>query len=125
MQVELPGRVSQDELSAYFRAADVFIFPSQWEGYGIAIEEAMCFGLPVVAYNAGSVAELVEDGTTGWLVAPDDLAALTEAVRECVQDIAERERRGKAGLEKARLLTEGQDLGKILEEAIAAASCAN
>ncbi|MGI8438578.1 MAG: glycosyltransferase family 4 protein [Chthoniobacterales bacterium] len=121
LALEMPGKVSHEALAEYFRQADAFLFPSHWEGYGIAIEEAMCFGLPVIAYHAGSVPELVDDGVTGWLAPVGDINALAQAISECVENPVERRRRGRNGLEKARRLTAAKNLGEILEHAIAAA----
>ncbi len=121
LRLQFTGAVSQEVLIDNFRKADAFLFPSHWEGYGIAIEEAMCFGLPVIAYETGAVPELVENGVTGWLAPVGDTETLGRAVRECIEDPAERHRRGKRGLEKAKWTTREQNLDKILHEAIAGA----
>ena len=122
LNFELAGAVSHEVLIETFAKADGFLFPSRWEGYGIAIEEAMCFALPVIAYSAGSIPELVSDGITGWLVPPGDIAALARAITACVDDPEERQRRGLNGLERARELTATKDLGHLLDGAIAAAA---
>lgn len=121
LRLQFTGAVPQEALVENFKKADVFLFPSYWEGYGIAIEEAMCFALPVIAYEAGAVPELVENGVTGWLAPVGDINALSRAVRECIEDPTERRRRGERGLETAKWTTREQDLGKILREAISGA----
>jgi glycosyltransferase involved in cell wall biosynthesis len=71
----------QDEVRWVLWAADVFIHPSRKEGLSCAILEAMAAGLPVIAASVGGVPEVVRHGMTGWLVPPDDPAALAEALR--------------------------------------------
>jgi glycosyltransferase involved in cell wall biosynthesis len=62
----------------------------------------MACGLPCVAVNAHGPATIVDDGSTGWLVPPDDQEALEEALVEVVNDPEERRRRGGAAYEVAR-----------------------
>lgn len=119
LRLSLLGPISQESLIGQFRAADAFLFPSHWEGYGIAIEEAMCFGLPVIAYRAGAVPELVEDGSTGWLVAAGDIDGLAKAIAQCVDDPVERNRRGEMGRRRAAQIVQEHDLTGILGKAIA------
>jgi glycosyltransferase involved in cell wall biosynthesis len=77
-RVFLLGRVP--DVAAWLRRADVFVHPARWEGFGLAVLEAMLAGLPVVATNVSSLPELVVDGETGLLVPADDAAALAAAV---------------------------------------------
>ena len=62
------------------KAFDAFAFPSLWEGFGIALTEAMAAGLPVVASGTGGIMEIVEDGVSGLLVPPGDTRRLAEAL---------------------------------------------
>lgn len=64
-----------------YTAADIFVLPSLFEGYGMAFAEALSFGLPIVAARAGAVPSVVPD-TAGILVQPDNAAKLTDALRE-------------------------------------------
>ena len=70
----LPGRVP--DVAAWLRRADALVHPARWEGFGLAVLEAMLAALPVVATSVSSLPELVADGETGLLVPPDDPAAL-------------------------------------------------
>jgi starch synthase len=78
--VELPGRVSHAEMPARMAAADVFVFPSLFEGSAVVTYEALACGLPsVVTPSAGSV---VRDGQDGFLVPPGDVASLAERMEQ-------------------------------------------
>jgi len=90
----LLGRVP--DVGAWLRRADVFVHPARWEGFGLAVLEAMLAGLPVVASNVSSLPELVADGRTGLLVPADDAVALAAAV------LSARPELGAAGRERAR-----------------------
>ena len=59
----LPGRVG--DVAALYSRADVVVHPARWEGFGLAMLEAMLAARPVVAARAGSAPELVDDGRTG------------------------------------------------------------
>ncbi len=61
-EVVFAGAVTQAELNAYYRLADVFLGLSEHEGYGAPLIEAMRFGLPVVAFDAGAVRETLQGG---------------------------------------------------------------
>ncbi len=80
-------------------ALDVLVLPSLQEPFGTVLAEAMNAGTPVVATNVGGLAEVVDDGVTGRLVAPHDPDALAAAVLEV---LAHREAMGAAGRERAR-----------------------
>jgi glycosyltransferase involved in cell wall biosynthesis len=76
-------RVSLWEAMA--RAA-VVLFPARWdEPFGMAAAEAQACGTPVVAFRRGGLSEVVVDGTTGYLVPPDDLRAAAEAVSKLAE----------------------------------------
>jgi glycosyltransferase involved in cell wall biosynthesis len=80
---------------------DVFVLPSRFEGFPLAIVEAMLARVPVVATTVGSVPESVLDGVTGRLVAPEDPHALSFALRQLLADAGLRARMGAAGREHA------------------------
>jgi glycosyltransferase involved in cell wall biosynthesis len=80
----------EDRADALLAAADLFVLTSAWEGFPLAVLEAMRAGLPVVGYAVGGLAEQVEDGVTGRLVEPDDARGLADRTAELVADPQER-----------------------------------
>jgi glycosyltransferase involved in cell wall biosynthesis len=95
--VHLPGRVP--DVAAWLRRADVLLHPARWEGFGLALLEAMLASLPVVATKVSSIPEIVADRETGILVAPDNPTALASAVLRVLDDPSGY---GKAGQVRAR-----------------------
>jgi len=104
LRARVPGAVGfvpPDELGPYYERASVVAAPSLREGYGIAVREAMAWGRPVVASAVGGLVDAVEDGVTGLLVPPGDVAALREAIERLLGDAELRERLGAAARERA------------------------
>jgi glycosyltransferase involved in cell wall biosynthesis len=100
--VFLAGWRGHDDLPDGLNAADLLVLPSVREQFGAVIVEAMACGLPALAVDAYGPAEIVDAGETGWLVPPDDEAALADALVEAVNGPAERKRRGARAYEVAR-----------------------
>ena len=78
------GRVSESDLRNLYKTADLFVFPSLWEGFGIVLAEAMSYGLPIVTTNAGAIPYLVKDGRNGFLVPPQDPEELARSIEMLV-----------------------------------------
>jgi glycosyltransferase involved in cell wall biosynthesis len=89
-RVRFLGQRDIDELPPLLGAADLFVWPAVREAYGMALLEAQAAGLPVVAGNAGGVAEIVRHGRTGLLTPEGDSAAFAEAVANLLSDPARR-----------------------------------
>lgn len=80
------GNVSYADLPAVYGAADVFVFPTLADTWGVVVNEAMAAGLPVLGSTLGqAVQELVEDGKTGWTFRTDRLPTLSHALARCLQ----------------------------------------
>lgn len=70
----------QADVVPFLQAVDLFVMPSVSEGFSLSTLEALACGLPTVATTVGAIPDMVTDGTTGKLVAPDDLPALLGAI---------------------------------------------
>jgi glycosyltransferase involved in cell wall biosynthesis len=70
-RVTFTGAKHPDELHAFYRNADVFVYPSLYENFGQPLLEAAAGGLPIVATAVGLAQEIIEDGVTGFLVSPE------------------------------------------------------
>ena len=90
-RIEIVGPVPQDHLAEMYAAADLFVLPSRFEGYGMAYTEAVANGVPVIGTNAGAIPDTVPPGA-GILVPPDDVDALADALKQLMDDAPERER---------------------------------
>jgi glycosyltransferase involved in cell wall biosynthesis len=93
--VHLAGWHDHDDLPVLLNAADVLVHASVAEQFGQVLIEAMACSLPVVAVDRGGPSTIVDDPRTGWLVEPDDPAALAGAITEAIADPDERRRRGR------------------------------
>jgi len=91
------GGVSDAELPAHFRMADVFAFPSidRSEAFGVAALEALASGLPVVASDLPGVRTIVRHGETGFRVPPGSVSALATRLDELLDDAVMRRRIGQ------------------------------
>lgn len=74
------------ETPKYYQALDVYVAPQRWEGFGLTPLEAMACGAPVVATRVGAFEELVADGQTGTLVAPNAVEALQVAIKTLLDE---------------------------------------
>jgi glycosyltransferase involved in cell wall biosynthesis len=89
-RIELTGPVTQERLAELYAAADVFVLPSRFEGYGMAYTEAIAHGVPVVGTNVGAIPDTVPSGA-GILIPPDDIAALAATLQRLMNNATERE----------------------------------
>jgi glycosyltransferase involved in cell wall biosynthesis len=100
--VFLAGWHGHDELPSILAASDVVVLPSVREQFGQVLVEGMACGLPAIAVDAWGPGDVVTHGETGWLVPPDDVVALANALVHAVNCPAERRRRGERALLDAR-----------------------
>ncbi|MDX1503471.1 MAG: glycosyltransferase family 4 protein [Thermoanaerobaculia bacterium] len=100
-RVRFRGRCGPERVRSLLAGARALVVPSVYEGMPLVILEAMEAAVPVVASAVSGIPEVVVDGETGWLVPPEDPAALERAVGEAWSQPLEARRRGLAG--RARL----------------------
>ena len=96
-RLEVRGWVRKEQLPAIYREGDIFVLPSRDEGMANALLEAMAAGLPVVGTRVAGTGEVVIEGETGLLVAPEDADALAAAVAALIQDESRRAAFGREG----------------------------
>ncbi|MBW8308954.1 MAG: glycosyltransferase family 4 protein [Candidatus Paracaedibacteraceae bacterium] len=89
-RIDLPGLVQ--DVQAKLAKADLFIFPSHYEGFPNALCEAMAAGLPIIASNCSGNIDVIQDGVNGRLFPVADIGKLTHLMRELIQDPAQRHR---------------------------------
>jgi glycosyltransferase involved in cell wall biosynthesis len=99
-RVSLVGELDDNRLAAYYDTTDVFALATRQETYGMAVAEALAHGVPVVSTATGAIAALVGDDA-GVVVPPDDVEALTCALRRVLGDAGVRARL-TAGARRAR-----------------------
>ncbi len=79
------GKVPQPSVLGLLKKSHIFCVPSHREALGVANLEAMAQGVPVVSTNVGGIPEVLDQGRCGWLVPPNDAAALAKAIDECIR----------------------------------------
>ncbi len=107
-RVHFAGRVSDDELPLYYRAADLFVLPAseRSEAFGLVQLEAMSSGLPVVCTELGTGTSYVNlHGESGWVVPPRDAGALAHAIAMLLSDDALRRRLAVGALARSELFS--------------------
>lgn len=102
-RVVFAGRIPEAQLPAYYRGAELLVFPSLYEGFGIPAVEAMACGTPVVAANATSLPEIV--GTAAELVDPKDPEAISAGLHRVLADNTLRTSMRAVGLEQTTKFT--------------------
>ena len=106
--IAVRGPVDDPTLRQSYAAADLFALPSRYEGYGTVFAEALAFGLPVIACDAGPAPGLVGN-EAALLVPPDDSGALSEALDLLLGDPALRDRMSAAARRRAEELPRWDD----------------
>ena len=122
---EIRGWIAGAEKEAWMRQTNVFILPSRNEGLPMAMLEAMAWGKALIVSPVGGIPEYVTDGVEGFLVPPDDIDAIADAIRKLAENPELRMQMGMA----ARTRVEPLDiqnyrvrLGQIYREAFESAN---
>lgn len=106
------GYVPEEDLPALYNLADLFVFPSLYEGFGLPPLEAMACGTPVVASDLSSLPEVVGDGAL--LVPPQEVEALAAAMEKALSDPSLWEELRRKGLERAKRFTWSEAAKRLL-----------
>ncbi len=81
------GFVGCDRLkSIIYSAADLFLFPTRAENFGLVVQEAMACGTPTVSFKVGGVPDLVRPGLTGYLAEPENIQDFCQGIVELLED---------------------------------------
>ncbi len=100
-RVSFSGAVPHSALADRYAAADVYVQPSFTETFGVPIAEAMAAGVPAIGTRVGGIPEVIEDGTTGWLVESGDAQGLADAILRLLGDKDRRRSMGIAARRRA------------------------
>ena len=99
--VTITGFKNQTELPECYVCGDIFVLPARFETWGLVVNEAMVFGLPVIASDGvGAAADLVESNVTGLVYPVGDVKALTAHLRVLVESPGLRSRMGSAAQQR-------------------------
>jgi|Deesub1362B_J571_1020462.scaffolds.fasta_scaffold00102_53 glycosyltransferase involved in cell wall biosynthesis len=101
--VKFLGHVADDELPKLYSGADLFVYPSLYEGFGLPPLEAMACGCPVITSNVSSLPEVV--GDAGIMVDPLDKNGLADAIYKVLNDEGLREEMVKRGLKRVKIFS--------------------
>ena len=108
VEVDFRNKIPDAELHQAFLTSDLLVLPSiidargDTEGLGVALLDAMSYGIPAIASRVGGIPDIIEDGVSGILVPPADPQALADAVERLSRDPAYARRLGEGGRERLR-----------------------
>jgi glycosyltransferase involved in cell wall biosynthesis len=111
--VVFPGFVPFDDLPLFYNAAEVFVFPSFFEGFGLPVVESMASGVPTITSFGSSLEEVAGDGAI--LIDPRDTDSITAALGKVLGDTALQRDLAARGLERSKQFT----AGNLAERALA------
>jgi glycosyltransferase involved in cell wall biosynthesis len=118
-RIRLTGALDDIHLAALYAKADLFAMSSLFEGYGMALTEALARGLPIVASSGGAAADTMP-ALAAIKVTPGDITGLTTALRRVMSDDALRRRMGDAAWAAAGLLPDWDDTARDIADVIKA-----
>ena len=98
--VNYVGRKVREEKEAFFRQADIFVFPTYYETFGLVNLEAMEYKLPVISTNEGGIPDIVKDGENGLICEKQNPVSLADCIAKLLDDEELRVKMGSAGHEK-------------------------
>lgn len=94
-RIHLTGTLSREEVYARLQDSDIFVFLSDWEGFPMAILEAMSYSLPIIASDVGGINEMVLPQVNGILLSKNSIDELTTSIETLLTDTKKRQKMGK------------------------------
>ena len=119
--VDFTGGVPYERIPALLADADVAVFPSYWEAYGLVCLEAMAAARGVVGSSAGGMAEIIDNGRTGLLVPPRSPKAIAKAIISLLHNPEGRIAMGRAAREQVLAAYSADVIGPLYEASFARA----
>jgi glycosyltransferase involved in cell wall biosynthesis len=125
--VRFLGHIPEEERYFWYHGADLFVYPSLYEGFGLPVAEALACGIPVVTTSVSSLPEVVGDDAawgarSALMVAPDDIETLAYTMQEGIENFTLRQQLQARGPARARRFAAEaliQQIMQVYEEALA------
>lgn len=108
-----------DDIRPYLKNFDIFVIPSNYpDPFPRSVIEAMCYGLPVVGFEIGGIAEAVKNGVTGYLSKKDDIQGMADNIVRLIGDKELRQRMGRASRKRVMEMCNAPDIARDIENII-------
>jgi glycosyltransferase involved in cell wall biosynthesis len=119
LQIDFKGSISFEQLPSQYHEADLYVYPTLADEWGLVVNEAMIAGLPVLGSSfSQAVEELVQDGVNGWLFTPTDEKDTYNAIRRALEsDTATLEAMSRRAIETVAGITQ-QAVAERMSETI-------
>jgi len=111
--IRLLGVVGDEYLPLLYNCANLFVYPSLYEGFGLPPLEAMACGVPIITSNTSSLPEVV--GNAGIMVDPNDIESLSDEMYRVLGDKELMHRMSRDGLKRSKMFTWERTVNKVLE----------
>ena len=115
-RIDWLGEISAEALDGVYDASDIFVSSSLYEGYGMALAEALARGLPIITTTGGACADTAPDGAA-LKIPPGDVGALREALRRLIEDSKLRRDLSEASWRAGQQLPDWRDTGRAIARA--------
>lgn len=106
------GRKYNNDKEVYWENADLFVFPTLNEAFGLVLLEAMEHGLPCIGTDEGGINDIIDNGKTGFIVPSGDAESLSVSIGKLLIDSSMREKMGESG----RIVFEQRYTQEVFEE---------
>jgi glycosyltransferase involved in cell wall biosynthesis len=111
--IRILGVVRDEDLPLLYNCADLFVYPSLYEGFGLPPLEAMACGVPIITSNTSSLPEVV--GNAGIMVDPNDIESLSDEMYRVLEDEELKHRMSRDGLKRSKMFTWEKMVKEVLE----------